>query len=466
MSKSDNTFDYNVGNYSLSELYDIFGIEDSDTAYIANEKMTEFFQTSRRNPLMQTFFRDAQAVVFRSPRFRQEIMTNDYEISTEYSDDDGEQEVDDQGILAKNTQEYYPKTLVVNKHATTLEKPLDSTPGGDGDINPFYRRTHKMEVCVDSVFKKPTENANSFTVFFPKKIDRIVSMRMTSIELPNYIYNIVDTDNRNQMYIETKTLKSIPDTKNTITVPPGDYSRETLIATINNIMSNSTTGLQYLVFDINAVTRRSIIRAKIPKDGGGMFYPFSDTNAVQYSPSFQYTLSFPTYTAQSDLVSCDNSPTAGTSQEIYRDGLGWTLGFRTASYTVSGADIFADITSANGTQYNYKAATVSEASYNDKLQDYVFIDVNDFNNNYVSDSIVSATQQSYIGDTLFARIPMSTPSNLGLRMYMADFEPRRDYFGPVTIDRLHMKVLNKYGELVNLGGQDYSCIFDFSVRYA
>ncbi len=82
MSKSDNTFDYNVGNYSLSELYDIFGIEDSDTAYIANEKMTEFFQTSRRNPLMQTFFRDAQAVVFRSPRFRQEIMTNDYEIST------------------------------------------------------------------------------------------------------------------------------------------------------------------------------------------------------------------------------------------------------------------------------------------------------------------------------------------------------------------------------------------------
>ena len=289
---------------------------------------------------------------------------------------------------------------------------------------------------------------------------------MTSIELPNYIYNIVDTDNRNQMYIETKTLKSIPDTKNTITVPPGDYSRETLIATINNIMSNSTTGLQYLVFDINAVTRRSIIRAKIPKDGGGMFYPFSDTNAVQYSPSFQYTLSFPTYTAQSDLVSCDNSPTAGTSQEIYRDGLGWTLGFRTASYTVSGADIFADITSANGTQYNYKAATVSEASYNDKLQDYIFIDVNDFNNNYVSDSIVSATQQSYIGDTLFARIPMSTPSNLGLRMYMADFEPRRDYFGPVTIDRLHMKVLNKYGELVNLGGQDYSCIFEFSVRYA
>tara|TARA_B100001093_G_C26626410_1_gene926923 strand:- start:349 stop:963 length:615 start_codon:yes stop_codon:yes gene_type:complete len=202
------------------------------------------------------------------------------------------------------------------------------------------------------------------------------------------------------------------------------------------------------------------------KDSGAAFYPLSDPNAATYSPNFKYTLSFPTYTARADLVSCDTSPTAGTSQEIFQDGLGWTLGFRKASYDVTGSDVYVDITSTNGILYNYKAALTSEALYNDKIQDYIFIDVNDFNNNYVADSIVSATQESYLGDTLFARIPMSTPSNLGLRMYMADFEPRRDYFGPVTIDRLHLRVLNKYGELVDLGGQDYSCMFEFNVRYA
>lgn len=467
------SFDYNVQNYTIDELYDIFGIRKEDTAYSANEKMTQFFETSRRNPSMTKFFRDAQTVILRTPRFRKEIMTNEYDIYDEYIDNEDlppeneDNENKDQKVLmGNNLENYYPETLVVNNHSETIEKPLENVAGGDGKMNPFYRRTYKTEVCVDSVFKKSTENSNSFTVFFPKKIDRVVSMRMTTIELPNRVYNITEIDNRNEMYISTSNIVGISDATNTIRVPPGDYSRETLISVINNIMSNGTTGMQYLVFDIDKVTRRSMLRAKMPKDGGGTFYPLSDPNDPTYSPNFHYTLSFPTFTAKADLVSCDTSPTAGTSQEIYRDGLGWTLGFRKPSYEVTGTDIFTDITSVNGTLYNYKAVLISEALYNDKLQDYIFIDVNDFNNNYVADSIVSTTQQSYLGNTLFARIPMSTADNLGLRMYMADFEPKRDYFGPVTIDRLHLRVLNKYGELVDLGGQDYSCIFEFSVRYA
>ena len=456
-------FDYNVKNYTIEEIYDIFGLNEGDPVYILNQKMTEFFETSRRNPLMTKFLRECQSAIFNDLEYRGQ-MTEDVDDNASDNND----AIEEKSLLSskKKLEEYYPSTLVVNDHKEKLDNPLDSTPGGDGTINPFVRRTYRKEVCVDSVFKKTTENSNSFTVFFPKKLDNVVSMRMTSVELPNRVYNISEVDNRNQMYIFTSNITGLSDASNTITVPPGDYTRETLVSAINNIMSNSTTGMQYLVFDIDKVTNRSIIRAKMSKDSGAAFYPLSDPNAATYSPNFKYTLSFPTYTARADLVSCDTSPTAGTSQEIFQDGLGWTLGFRKASYDVTGSDVYVDITSTNGILYNYKAALTSEALYNDKIQDYIFIDVNDFNNNYVADSIVSATQESYLGDTLFARIPMSTPSNLGLRMYMADFEPRRDYFGPVTIDRLHLRVLNKYGELVDLGGQDYSCMFEFNVRYA
>ena len=432
---SPGEFDYNVKNYSIEEIYDIFGLNIGDPVYIINKKLTEFFETSRRNPLMTNFLRDAQATIFNDLEYRGQ-MTEDVDDDNASDTNDA---VDGNSVLSSNKklEEYYPSTLVVNNHKEKLDDPLDNTPGGDGTINPFVRRTYRKEVCVDSVFKKTTENSNSFTVFFPKKMDNVVSMRMTSIELPNKVYNITDVDNRNQMYISTSNIIGIPDMKNTITVPPGDYTRETLVSAINNMMSNNTTGMQYLVFNIDDVTSRTIIRAKMPSDSGEAFYPLSNPNDPTYSPNFKYTLSFPTYTARADLVSCDTSPTAGTSQEIFQDGLGWTLGFRKASYDVSGSDTYTDITSTNGTLYNYKAVLVSEALYNDKIQDYIFIDVNDFNNNYVADSIVSATQESYLGDTLFARIPMSTSSNLGLRMYMADFEPRRDYCGPVTIDRLH-----------------------------
>jgi len=482
-------FDYNVDNYSLSELKDIFGITNTDNVYISNEKMSEFFASSAHNPAMLRFFREAQTRIFQSQKYISELVTNEYDDDEYVADAENAEDAEDADgnnhqqsdsnnsdtergnmlILDKSIDNYYPPDLVVNNHSANMGQSLDALAGGNGEINPLFRNTYRCEVCVDSVFKKPTETASSFTVFFPKHIDRIISMRMTAIELPNSIYNITAVGNRNQMYITTRNLTNIPAAvakTSTITVPPGEYTLQTLSTTINNIMSNSTTGMQYLVFIINPTTKRSMIRAKMSTDPGQQFHPYSAANNSTYSPNFEYTLSFPTYTAKADLKSCDTSPTAGTAQEIFKDGLGWTIGFRKASYDVTAASTFNDITSASDTLLIYKACLQSEAMYNDKLNDYVFVDVNDFNNNHVSDSIISNTLIGYIGDTLFARVPLSTPSNLGLRTYMTDFEPRRDYFGPVKIDRLHMRLLNKYGDLIDLGGQDYSALFEFIVRYA
>jgi len=484
-------FDYNVDNYSLAELKDIFGITNADSIYISNEKMSDFFASSAHNPAMLRFFRAAQSKIFQSQQYNNELVTDEYddnEYDDEYYENDDEHtpnntrqqsesnksdtERSNMLLPGNSMEKYYPPDLVVNNHSANMGQPLDALAGGDGEINPLFRNTYRCEVCVDSVFKKSTENASSFTVFFPKHIDKIISMRMKAIELPNSIYNITAVGNRNQMYITTRNLTNIPasaaaaGTTSTITVPPGEYTLQTLSTTINNIMSNSTTGMQYLVFSINPTTKLSMIRAKMSADPGQPFYPYSTENNSTYSPNFEYTVSFPTYTAKADLKSCDTSPTAGTAQEIFKDGLGWTLGFRKASYNVTVADTFNDIISLPDTILLYKACLQSEAMYNDKLNDYVFVDVNDFNNSHVSDGIISNTLIGYLGNTLFARIPLSTASNLGLRTYMTDFEPRRDYFGPVKIDRLHMRLLNKYGDLIDLGGQDYSAIFEFMVRYA
>ena len=470
MSNSSHNFDYNIQNYSLDELKDIFGITDEDSLYIANGKMSDFFASSKNNPAMLRFFREAQAVIYRDPKYVNELNTNEYDV--EYEEDDEEQEQDDKSksnmmtLLDGSLKEYYPPSLVVNDHSENMEQPLTSQPGGEGEMNPLFRNTYRREVCVDSVFKKSTETASSFIVYFPKNIDRVVSMRMTSIELPDVIYNVTSNDNRNQMTIITKNLKQMSDNTTTISVPPGVYTRTDLEKTINNIMSNSTTGPQYLVFTINPNTFHSMIRAKMSTDSGSPFYPYDKSNDAIYSPNFNYSISFPTFTAKADLISCDTSPTAGTSQEIYKDGIGWILGYRKASYDVLSTSVYSDIYSVESTTVNYKAVLMSESVFNEKINDYIFVDVNDFNNNHLSDGIISNTSIGYIGDTLFARLPMPSATSQGLRTYMSDFEPRRDYFGPVNIDRLQMRLLNKYGELIDLGGQDYSAIFEFTIRYA
>lgn len=470
MSSSSQMVDYNINNYSLDEVKDIFGITDEDSLYIANGKMSNFFSSSKNNTAMLKFFRDAQSVIYNDPKYVNELATmNESDDDTNYDSDKSDKSGSNIITLIDGSlKKYYPPTLVVNNHSKNMDKPLTSVVGGEGDMNPLFRSTYTCEVCVDSVFKKTTETASSFIVYFPKNIDRVVSMRMIALDLPDVIYNVTSSGNRNQMTIIIKNLKQLGnvDTTTTVSVPPGSYTQITLERTINNIFSNSTTGLQYLVFSINPNTSRSMIRAKMSSDSGSPFYPYDASNSAIYSPNFSYTISFPTFTAKADLVSCDTSPTAGTSQEIYKNGLGWMLGYRKESYDVSSTSVYSDIYSTESITTNYKAVLISESFFNEKINDYIFIDVNDFNNNHLSDGIISNTSLGYIGNTLFARLPVSISENNGTRTYKSEFGPKRDYFGPVNIDRLQMRLLNKYGDLFDLGGQDYSAIFEFTIRYA
>ena len=263
---------------------------------------------------MLRFFRAAQSKIFQSQQYNSELVTNEYDDDEDDAgdEDDDEEDYDDTPnnngkqsdsdidversnmlLPGKSIEKYYPPDLVVNNHSASMGQTLGAIAGGDGEINPLFRNTYRCEVCVDSVFKKSTESASSFTVFFPKHIDKIISMSMKAIELPNSIYNISAVGNRNHMYITTRNLTNLPSivgTTSTITVPTGEYTLQTLSTTINNIMSNSTTGMQYLVFSINPTTKLSMIRAKMSTDPGQPFYPYSPENNSTYSPNFEYTV--------------------------------------------------------------------------------------------------------------------------------------------------------------------------------
>ena len=46
------------------------------------------------------------------------------------------------------------------------------------------------------------------------------------------------------------------------------------------------------------------------------------------------------------------------------------------------------------------------------------------------------------------------------------FEKKRDYFGPVNIEKLHIKILNKFGELADNVNTNYSLTFQFETLYS
>jgi len=43
---------------------------------------------------------------------------------------------------------------------------------------------------------------------------------------------------------------------------------------------------------------------------------------------------------------------------------------------------------------------------------------------------------------------------------------KREYFGPVRLDKLHFRLLTRFGEVVDLGAADFSFVLEFTTVYS
>ena len=86
---------------------------------------------------------------------------------------------------------------------------------------------------------------------------------------------------------------------------------------------------------------------------------------------------------------------------------------------------------------------------------YVFLDIDDYNKNYnpAGTTGLSENFESTFSATTFAKINIST-TNITI-----DNTPNRSFYGPVDLRRLHVRLLNQYGEVFNLQGD-----FAFTLR--
>jgi hypothetical protein len=121
--------------------------------------------------------------------------------------------------------------------------------------------------------------------------------------------------------------------------------------------------------------------------------------------------------------------------------LGWVLGFRKS---------------------NYVSGDIGEEPCNVHLDQYFFIDIDDFNNNYLSNAIISTTRThntpTYLGKTIMSRIPNYPNYENTIVINSAvdhTISLERTYVGPITLSRLHIRILDKFGQILQLPN-DYS----------
>ena len=133
------------------------------------------------------------------------------------------------------------------------------------------------------------------------------------------------------------------------------------------------------------------------------------------------------------------------------ENLGWALGYRDASY-----NFFRD--------YNTVATPQLEVGFNPEAclnlngTTSFFLEVNDYNNNHprVIDYNCN-TSNSYNLNNLLSRIPNVTPFATQIYEDSSDrVFKQRNYFGPVTISKLRIRLLDDNGVPVNLNGGSFT----------
>ena len=186
--------------------------------------------------------------------------------------------------------------------------------------------------------------------------------------------------------------------------------------------------------------------------GNALPCPYESTNPY-YSPDFEFTATF-------NIASDPTRP-------IYQN-LGWILGFRNSVYNVNVTNDYTSYIDSNVGAVRYKGYLKSESSFTSAIDNYIFLEVDDYHNNFPTDTIISANgvKSSYLGKNIMARITLTSDSNTIVDGNISDMIfKKREYFGPVKIEKMRIRLLNRFGNVIDLKQNDYSFVFELKQLY-
>ena len=346
----------------------------------------------------------------------------------------------------------------------------NNTQYSEGTINPVDKKTITKVVNIDSIFRhnyRKTSSTN-FNWDLIKSEANVVSMRVSSVDIPISWYAISDINGRNQFCVNLHNMNdgsgnSVSDELNVVvSIPPGNYTSELFAATLNKLFHSQGRGLQFLIAFVDSVTLKTIIRAIDKTDSTAtLTHVAFDSANIYYSPDFYFELDF--FPHRDKYIQIIDVKLLYE----YQRTIGWFMGFQKYNYIIKKDNIVQHILfNANHQSLFYDCGLSSESQYNNSQMNYIFIVIDDFHSNCVSQSIVSSTGDNYISNNILARITVNNTSSSVVYDNGSDkIFKERAYMGPVTLEKLKISVINRYGELIDLNGRDFSLTLELTELY-
>lgn len=305
-----------------------------------------------------------------------------------------------------------------------------------GSLNPLATRTIKKCLTIDTRFRDNFYNTQSsdFTFQLPLKINKVVSMQMSSLEIPIAFYGISHHYGNSHIWIEIEydVSGTIAVANKVFEIEDGNYNAADFIDALNKqICPKDIDGsflypnvmFSYIEFTLN-----------ITATGSG-------TGKVTIAPS-----GFRGDKITNIKMDFTRDINGNPNNSEISSRIGWNLGF-TSRY------------------YNGKTTYVADTIVEPATIRYIYLAVDDFNNS-ANNHFITAFNQSILNPNILARISLRG-NYFGILMdndLNILTEPRK-YFGPVDIQRLRIRLYDDFGRILNMNNANFSFCLVFTILY-
>ncbi len=305
-------------------------------------------------------------------------------------------------------------------------------------MNPLKTRVISKYLNIDTRFRDNifTTSSSDFTFNLPLKLNKVVSMQITAFEFPVAFYGISSKYGNNYFYLsatqQMTEMDEIFTESKVVVIPDDNYSAADFIDVINSKISQVNP--DNTPVDPNTLFNCIKFVLDLSETGSG-------TAKLTVKPygALDYTIKSITLDFSRDING--NPDPAPITNKI-----GLNMGFLKKKYQ------------GNTT---YTSETIVEPAN----VRYLYLAVDDFNNN-VNNYFISAFNNSIMSPNILARISIKG-SYFSLMMetdLSITTEPRK-YFGPVDIQKLHIRVYDDHGRILDTNNSNFSCCILFKMLY-
>tara|TARA_B110000503_G_scaffold142111_1_gene237857 strand:+ start:4239 stop:5528 length:1290 start_codon:yes stop_codon:yes gene_type:complete len=297
-----------------------------------------------------------------------------------------------------------------------------------GTLNPIDTRTLKKCISIDTRFRtNPYSTSSSdFTVTLPNRISKVISLECTSFEIaPGSIPNISESLGNNYLYVGISTAGL--EYSQTFILVDGYYTLPQLIHAFNVLfIQKENTPYVFIEFIMD------------PEDTGKILL----TTTSDYNENVEKINDIKLNFRVNITGNIDN-------RTDYFAKMGRMLGFTRRLYE-------------NSTQF------LSETVPNPFLDlSYFYLSIDDFQNR-ASHSFEPAFSQISMPTSILARIAFQHLETLSVHSKVEPISivtvPRK-YFGPIDMNRLHIRLLDVFGRTINMNHHDYSFCLTVNTIY-